>query len=108
MTIEGATLLEGRIAYAGDWHDTFLHTVQTGRKHGIRLYGGSINFGLLILSMRKAGFTTLQARLIKDNIHPAAEHPEQEEQEAEHGLPDEGLQAQDVGAGRGGAVDAVR
>jgi len=75
VTIEGATLLEGRIAYAGDWHDTFLHTVQTGRKHGIRLYGGSINFGLLILSMRKAGFTTLQARLIKDNIHPAAEHP---------------------------------
>lgn len=40
--------------------------------------------------------------------HPAAEHPEQEEQEAEHGLPEEGLQAQDVGAGRGGAVDAVR
>lgn len=39
--------------------------------------------------------------------HPAAVHPEQEEAEAEQGLPDECSQAQDVGAGRGGAVDAV-
>lgn len=39
--------------------------------------------------------------------HPAAEHPEQEEAEAEQGLPHKGPQAQDVGASRGGAVDAV-
>lgn len=37
----------------------------------------------------------------------AAEHPEQEEAEAEAGLPEERLQAQDVGSGRGGRVDAV-
>ena len=39
--------------------------------------------------------------------HPAAVHSEQEEAEAEQSLPDEGLQAQDVGAGRGGTVDAI-
>lgn len=39
--------------------------------------------------------------------HAAAVHTEQEEAEAEHGLPHEGLQPQDVGVGRGGAVDAV-
>lgn len=39
--------------------------------------------------------------------HPAAVHSEQEEAEAEHSLPDKGLQAQDVGAGRCGTVDPV-
>lgn len=39
--------------------------------------------------------------------HPAAEHPEQEEAEAEQGLPGERSQPQDVSAGRGGTVDAV-
>lgn len=39
--------------------------------------------------------------------HPAAVHSEQEEAEAEQSLPDESSQAQDVGAGRGGAVDPV-
>lgn len=39
--------------------------------------------------------------------HAAAVDPEQEEAEAEQSLPDEGSQAQDVGAGRGGTVDPV-
>lgn len=38
---------------------------------------------------------------------PTAEHPEQEEAEAERGLPEESLQAPDVGVCRGGTVDAV-
>lgn len=39
--------------------------------------------------------------------HSAAKHPEQKEAEAEHGLPDEGPQPQDVGAGCSGTVDAI-
>lgn len=39
--------------------------------------------------------------------HPAAINSEQEEAEAEQGLPHKGSQAQDVGASCGGAVDAV-
>lgn len=39
--------------------------------------------------------------------HPTAVHPEQEEAEAEQGLPDESPQAQDVSAGCSGRVDAV-
>lgn len=39
--------------------------------------------------------------------HPAAKHPEEEEAEAEQCLPHKGPQTQDVGASRGGAVDAV-
>lgn len=39
--------------------------------------------------------------------HPAAKHPKQEEAEAEQALPGERSQAQDVGTGRGGTVDAV-
>lgn len=39
--------------------------------------------------------------------HPVSVHPEQEEDEAEHRLPNERSQSQDVGVGRGGAVDPV-
>lgn len=39
--------------------------------------------------------------------HPTAIHPVQEEAEAEKGLPDKCLQAQDVSAGCSGTVDAV-
>lgn len=39
--------------------------------------------------------------------HPTAIHPEQKEAEAEQGLPDKSLQAQDVGTGCGGTVDTV-
>lgn len=39
--------------------------------------------------------------------HPAAIHPEEEEAESEQELPEEGSQAEDISASRGGAVDAV-
>lgn len=39
--------------------------------------------------------------------HPAPEHPEQEEAEAEQALPDESPQTQEVSVGRGGTVDPV-
>lgn len=39
--------------------------------------------------------------------HPASIYPEQEEAEAEQGLPGESPQAQDISAGCGGRVDTV-
>lgn len=39
--------------------------------------------------------------------HPTTVHPEQEEGEAEQGLPEESSQAQDVGPGCGCTVDTV-
>jgi len=70
VRIEGAAALADLIAYAGDWHRTFLHVAEQGREHGFRFHGESVDVESLNRAARAAGFTALQAQQIAANIQP--------------------------------------
>lgn len=70
VRIEGATALADLIAYAGDWHGTFLHVAQQGREYGVRFHGGSVDVEALNRAALAAGFTAMQAQQIGANIQP--------------------------------------
>lgn len=47
VRIEGAAALADLIAYAGDWHGTFLHVAEQGREQGVRFHGESVDVASL-------------------------------------------------------------
>lgn len=70
VRIKGAATLAELIAYAGDWHGTFLHVAEQGRAHGVRFGGESVDFEALNRAALAAGFTALQTQRIAANIQP--------------------------------------